>query len=420
MVEPILRLLVMLQFLLINIETYESKLLNTIHIPHNAPVGYVTKFSHKDADHFIDFSNKNVQDLFQQTQDGAIKVAKPLFELAGVTVDLPVKGSRTDAVSEVLHIKIVKSDSFVFPEKKYIGTIKENEEPESPVKIIGHLAITDASYENLTYSLVSAKDCFDVDYVSYGSFHDNRIIALKSLDRELKQNYSIFLQAESVTGELALTEIEVHVLDVNDNIPSFVHSMLEVSAASGPHWDSVVTVKANDKDVNDRISYILEGSDEFVIDSYTGEIFPEEDYLFVGSFLLRVYANDSVGHISDPLVIHIHVESENDVLMFMPSSVHHISKRATTTIRKVFEIVENSTDTGRNALFSVATVQPRPSSSTEEYGLISSSVDIFRQPDINGGIYLKPGQRLDYEDPSHRKIMLVFNRTNRFSPGGRL
>ena len=414
-----LRLLLVFMVLLISLETYESKLLQSISIPHDAPVGYsLTKLNDNDANNFIDLANENFKDLFQRTKDGAITIKRKLSDLAGTTINVPVKNAFTNAISDILHIKIVKFDTFVFPQKKYVGTIKENKHPGSHVKIIGHLAVTDAGYKNLTYSLLSANHSFAVNYISYGNSHDNRIIALKSFDRESRQRYSFLLQAEAVTGELALTEIEVHILDDNDNIPRFQQSVLEVTATSGPNWNSIVTVEALDDDLNDRISYFLTGSGDFVIDSDTGEIFSEEDYLFVGNYLLKVYANDSAGHISDPLIIHIHVDSENSALLFMPRSYHHVSKRATTTISKLFVIVENSTSV--SSLFSVATTQPRPASSTEEYGLISSSVDIFQQPDRNGNVYLKPGRVLDYEDPSHREILLIFNRTNMFSPGGKL
>ena len=403
---------------LVNVIELECTTVQSLNVPYDAPAGYtVTKLT--DNSKFIDLTNEISKEIFRLTEEGAIKTKRKLSELVnvGTRLSLPVKNSLTDAISDYLHINIIEADNFSFPQNKYIGTIRENGEPGSLVKIIGHLAVTNSEDKNITYSLQSENDYFAVEPVSYGNVHDNKVKALISLDREATQNYSFCLQAKSDTGDIAVTTIEIHVLDENDCIPKFQDSVLDVRTSSGPTWHSVTTVQAPDQDLNERILYSLEGSADFMIDADTGEIFSEVDYLYIGSYLLKVYATDAVGHISAPLLVHIHVENENGPLVFVPNSYHHISKRATTTISKLFEIVENSTS--RDKLFSVATVQPRPASSTEEYGLISSSVDIFRQPDVTGNVYLKSGVRLDYEDPSHREIQLIFNRTNRFSPGGK-
>ena len=407
-----------LLLILVNVVELDCATVQSLNVPYDAPAGYtVTKLT--DNSKFIDLTNEISKQIFHLTGDGAIKTRRKLSELVkiGTRISLPVKNSLTNSISDYLHINIVGANDFSFPQSKFIGTIRENGDPGSLVKIIGHLAVSNSEDKNITYCLQSEKDNFAVEPVSYGNLHDNKVKALISLDREIKQNYSFFLQAESETGDVAVTTIEIHVLDDNDCIPKFQDSVLDIRTSSGPTWHSVTTVKASDLDLNDKISYYLEGSSDFMIDEDTGEIFSEVDYLFIGSYLLKVYATDAVGHSSAPLLVHIHVENESGPLVFAPNSYHHISKRATTTISKLFEIVENSTS--RDKLFSVATVQPRPASSTEAYGLISSSVDIFRQPDVNGNVYLKPGVRLDYEDPSHREIQLIFNRTNKFSPEGK-
>lgn len=409
---------VVLLMVMVSLQKYECKTLEILNIPHDVPIGYiVTKLT--DKNNVLDLTDEISKESLHQTEEGAIVTKRWLSDLdiVGKIIALPVKNTFTGAILDYLHIKIVKSDKISFPQKKYIGTIRENEESGSQVKIIGHLAITNSTFKNLSYSLQSECNCFAFETIYYGNIHDNKIKTLESFDRELTQRYSLFLQARSETGEITVTKIEVHILDENDNIPKFQHSLLEVQTNAGPTWHSIANVKAFDQDLNDKISYSMDGSADFMIDADTGEVFSEVDYLYSGSYLLKVYAVDTVGHISAPLSIHIHVESGSEPLKFIPNSYHHISKRATTTIPKLFEIVENSTSMA--ALFSVATVQPRPASSTEKYSLISSSVDIFRQPDVNGNVYLKPGIRLDYENPSHREIKLIFNRTNLFAPGGK-
>ena len=408
---------VILFLILVNIRELDCAAVQTLNVPYDAPEGY-TVFKLTDNSKLIDLTDKISKQIFHLTEDGAIKTRRKLTDLVeiGTKISIPVKNSLANSISDYLHINILGKVHFSFSQRKFIGTIRENEEPGSLVKIIGHLAILDSEDKNITYTLQSEKDTFALEPISYGNLHDNKVKALVSLDREAKDNYSFIVQSESDTGDISVTTIEIHVLDDNDCIPKFQDSVLDIRTNSGPTWHSVITVKAYDLDLNDKISYSLEGSSDFMIDEDTGEIFSEVDYLYIGSYLVKVYATDAVGHSSEPLLVHIHVENEIGPLVFVPNSYHHISKRATTTISKLFEIVENSTS--RDKLFSVATVQPRPASSTEEYGLISSSVDIFRQPDVNGNVYLKPGVRLDYEDPSHREIQLIFNRTNKFTPEG--
>jgi hypothetical protein len=214
----------------------------------------------------------------------------------------------------------------------------------------------------------------------------------------------------------ASTFVEIHILDKNDIIPKFKSAEQSVQTSPDQSWGAIATVTAYDGDQNEHVTYSLKGSSEFYIDQDTGDVYSEKNYLYPGSYSVTVFATDSVGHISEPLSLNIEVLSDTLTFVSKYSTGHHLTKRATLTIKRQYDIVENSTIS--TSLFSVASVQPRPQA--ERYKQISASVDIFEEPNYNGQVYLKPSHSLDYEDVNHRQIVLIYNRTNLNTPEGKI
>lgn len=339
----------------------------------------------------------------------------------GVHSDSPGAGkysSRSSNDGDQISQRIKTSDDLsspFFQHSKYIGTISENEPVGTSVNIIGH--ITACCKNSPSYSLESEMKYFNLNTVYFGNEHNNILVSRHSFDREITDLYRVRLKAHCSNGHTAETVIEVHILNKNDNVPQFNQAALVIETSTDQSWGKIATFSAQDLDQNDRIIYTIEGNMEFFIDSDTGDLYAENDYLFQGSYDLKVFASDSAGHISEPLDVHIIAES--DVLKYRsfhnPGS-HQLSKRATTTIARAYDIVENSTTTSE--LFSVASVKPRPPA--EKYALVSASVDMFLPPNNDGSVYLKPGMKLDYEDENQREILVIFNRTDLNTPEGML
>ncbi|KAK3086114.1 hypothetical protein FSP39_013724 [Pinctada imbricata] len=97
-------------------------------------------------------------------------------------------------------------------------------------------------------------------------------------------------------------------------------------------------------------------------------------------------------------------------LKFVPCIHHHIAKRqaSSVTVEKTYEVFENQT-TG-TVILNIQT-DSLPLGQVELYSIVSATVDIF-QVDTRGNVYLKGLQKLDYEDPSHRNITIVFSITS--------
>nr|XP_060630196.1 protocadherin gamma-A6-like isoform X10 [Anolis sagrei ordinatus] len=108
------------------------------------------------------------------------------------------------------------------------------------------------------------------------------LVLEKPLDREEQSAYNLILTAtdggDSVKS--AITEIHIIVLDVNDNVPVFSHSVYEVNVKENvPKWSVVATIRATDLDegINGEVKYFFEDitkkvSQLFLLNSTTGEI----------------------------------------------------------------------------------------------------------------------------------------------------
>lgn len=397
-----------------SIFTSEAKIEKFIQIPSNVPVGFeVAKLSHVEPPLAVETPH-GIQRAFSVLENGAVVVKHDLSAFGDTSHNLVVKNGMSDRVLESLHISVFKSlqNQPVFLQPVYIGTIKENEKVGSRVNIVGHLSAVGC--ENVTYSLLNGSNLFSFKTEYYGSTHNSVVTSKRPFNRESKDLYRVCLEALCSDGMSARTYLDIHILDKNDIVPKFRSSEIYIQTSSDQSWGKITTIKAYDGDQNEQITYNLDDSSHFFIDPQTGELFSEKDYLSPGSYIATIVAVDSAGHESEPLTVHIEVPS--DMLKFKPrliqSGIHHLVRRATVP-PKIITVDENISS--GMAVFSIASVQPTPPA--ERYSVVSTSVDLFEEPDINGRVYLKPGKTLDYENPDHREIVLVYNRTNLNTPG---
>ena len=139
-----------------------------------------------------------------------------------------------------------------------------------------------------------------------------------SLNREGTSRYMILVHAEDQGNFGSLGgdgELIVNVLDINDNDPEFTQSVY--NAMPVPEdvdiGSIVITVEANDMDVNNTIEYSLQNPQKFSIDPNTGEITVESelDYENQPTYELLVVATDQGGRTGNATVV-IEVEPLND------------------------------------------------------------------------------------------------------------
>ncbi|XP_035265773.1 protocadherin alpha-8-like isoform X3 [Anguilla anguilla] len=159
-----------------------------------------------------------------------------------------------------------------------------------------------------TYKL-SPNEHFSLDVLSSGEQSVSPDLVLqKALDREKQSAIKLILTA--VDGgkppRSGTLQIIVHVVDANDNAPSFGNSLYKVRVYENvPIGTSIITLNATDADegVNSELLYSvvergnLNNLDLFVIDSTTGEITVKGhlDYELNSAYEIRVQAQDR-GH----------------------------------------------------------------------------------------------------------------------------
>uniref|UniRef100_A0A3Q1GCP1 Protocadherin alpha-8-like n=1 Tax=Acanthochromis polyacanthus TaxID=80966 RepID=A0A3Q1GCP1_9TELE len=131
------------------------------------------------------------------------------------------------------------------------------------------------------------------------------LVLQRALDREKQAVIKLTLTAidGGTLQKSGTSEIIIHVLDINDNIPTFTKTLYKTSITeNAPLGTTVVTVTATDADegANKDIVYLLNSKDQdhvleiFEIDSKTGTITVKEtiDFETNPAFEIRVQATD--------------------------------------------------------------------------------------------------------------------------------
>ena len=378
---------------------------SVIHVPYTLPKNSVitsfASFTHEPFEEEFNY-------LFHIYANGNLSVKNNLHQHVGKSFPVLLRSATID--QQPFHKKITiaiedRSFLFVFPQQKYTAIVKENLPSWTDLKIAENLNVLGAIGQ-VEYKIVSNdRDVFEVLY-NDGNLH---IHTTKPLDREKREQYSFQLEAKLESREITTCEICVKVLDENDCKPIFLQNVYEKSVITNvTPGQQILKVKASDNDLNDHISYFVQGNLEFQIDRLTGDIFVINTLTPNHIYKFHVYAKDLSGRIASSKV---HVTTGPSVLKFMPYN-HHIRKRQasiTDTVERTFEIFENTT--AGTVLFDISS-DVLPVGVKEYFSIVSSTFDAF-QVDTRGNVYLKGlnTSKLDYEEPSHRNITIVFNIT---------
>uniref|UniRef100_A0A3Q3F9R6 FAT atypical cadherin 2 n=1 Tax=Labrus bergylta TaxID=56723 RepID=A0A3Q3F9R6_9LABR len=242
-----------------------------------------------------------------------------------------------------------------FTDEVYSGSVVEN---SSPGEVLVSMTTKDADV-SLENRLVT---CYITDGDPLGQFaiiqEDEGqwgLILREPLDRETKDRYTLRVTATDGKFEAPVT-VDVHVLDINDNIPlceQLVYT--EAVMENSPSSMFVLKVSASDPDVgaNGQISYTLHGpdSDKFHLDRRTGELFTlavldrekKVDYNLVAK------ATDGGGQSCQADILMM-VQDMNDNPPHFSSSHYEVTVFDNTTVRTPVAVVyAKDPDTGINS-----------------------------------------------------------------------
>ncbi|XP_037604564.1 cadherin-8 isoform X2 [Sebastes umbrosus] len=275
-------------------------------------------------------------------------------EKAEYTLTAQVVNADTDEPLEppsefIIKVQDINDNPPQFNEGPYRASVPEMSAVGTPVTRVTATDADDPVYGNsakLVYSILEGQPYFSVDPNSA-----TIKIALHGMDREMREEYLVVIQAKDMGGHMGglsgTTTVTVTLTDVNDNSPKFSKSLYEfVIPEDLPVEKMGGKVKANDRDIGDnaKSTYnIIEGDDqgmfEIVTDTQTQEgilrLKKPIDYESKRAYTLKVEATNirsepsSGGPFKDTATVKIVVEdSDEPPIFFKPVYLLEVNENA--------------------------------------------------------------------------------------------
>ncbi|XP_072320842.1 cadherin-8 isoform X2 [Eucyclogobius newberryi] len=207
-------------------------------------------------------------------------------EKAEYTLTAQVVNADTDEPLEppsgfIIKVQDINDNPPQFIEGPYRASVPEMSAVGTPVTQVTATDADDSGYGNsakLVYSILEGQPYFSVDPNSA-----TIKIALHEMDREMREEYLVVIQAKDMGGHMGglsgTTTVTVMLTDINDNPPKFSKSLYEfVIPEDLPLGKTGGKVRANDRDIGENaksIYNIIEGDElgvfEIVTDGQTQE-----------------------------------------------------------------------------------------------------------------------------------------------------
>ncbi|KAM9825761.1 cadherin-8 isoform X2 [Syngnathus acus] len=207
-------------------------------------------------------------------------------EKAEYTLTAQVINADTDEPLEppsefIIKVQDINDNPPQFIEGPYRASVAEMSAVGTPVTQVTATDADDPVYGNsarLVYSILEGQPYFSVDPNSA-----TIKIALHGMDREMREEYLVVIQAKDMGGHMGglsgTTTVTITLTDINDNPPKFSKNLYEfVIPENLPIGQTGGKVKANDRDMgeNAKSTYdIIDGDEqgvfEIVIDPQTQE-----------------------------------------------------------------------------------------------------------------------------------------------------
>ncbi|XP_022595882.1 cadherin-8-like isoform X1 [Seriola dumerili] len=262
-------------------------------------------------------------------------------EKAEYTLTAQVINADTDEPLEppsefIIKVQDINDNPPQFIEGPYRASVPEMSAVGTPVTRVTASDADDPVYGNsakLVYSILEGQPYFSVDPNSA-----TIKIALHGMDREMREEYLVVIQAKDMGGHMGglsgTTTVTVTLTDINDNPPKFSKSLYEfIIPEDLPLGKMGGKVKANDRDIgeNAKSTYsVIEGDDqgvfEIITDTQTQEgilrLKKPLDYENKRAFTLKVEATNirlepgNGGPFKDTATVKIVVEDSDEPPVF--------------------------------------------------------------------------------------------------------
>ncbi|XP_066519509.1 cadherin-20-like [Hoplias malabaricus] len=260
----------------------------------------------------------------------------------------------------IVKIQDINDNEPKFLDGPYRATIPEMSPVGASVIRVTAVDADDPSYGNsarVVYSILEGQPYFSVDPKT-GEVR----VSLANMDREVREQYQLVIQAKDMEGQLGglagTTTVNITLSDVNDNPPKFSQKLYQMSALESSPMGSVVgRIQAKDRDIgiNAEMKYSIidgDGRDSFDISTDASNMFgvitikKSLDFEKKRSHTLKVegcnahmdprFANN--GPFCDVTIVHVTVEDVDESPEF-DSPFYYVEVPEDAEIGTVFKIV---------------------------------------------------------------------------------
>ncbi|XP_018596471.1 cadherin-20-like [Scleropages formosus] len=238
----------------------------------------------------------------------------------------------------IVKIQDINDNEPKFLDGPYHATIPEMSEIGTSVIQLTATDADDPTYGNsarVVYSILQGQPYFSVEPQT-GIIR----VSLADMDREVKENYSVVIQAKDMGGQLGglagTTTVNITLSDVNDNPPKFAQRLYQMSVPeSAPVGSAVGRIRAKDRDtgINAEMNYSIidgDGRDSFDISTDPTNQFgiitikKRLDFESKRSYTLKIEGSNTHldkrfakhGPFSDTTIVHVSVEDVDEPPVF--------------------------------------------------------------------------------------------------------
>ncbi|XP_042695665.1 cadherin-12 isoform X1 [Centrocercus urophasianus] len=202
---------------------------------------------------------------------------KPFYTLRAQAVDVDTKKPLEPESEFIIKVQDINDNEPKFLDGPYIASVPEMSPVGAYVLQVKATDADDPTYGNsarVVYSILQGQPYFSIDPKT-GVIRT----ALPNMDREVKEQYQVLIQAKDMGGQLGglagTTTVNITLTDVNDNPPRFPKSIFHLKVPESSHVGSAIgRIRAVDPDFgeNAEIEYnIVPGDGGNLFDITTDE-----------------------------------------------------------------------------------------------------------------------------------------------------
>ncbi|XP_053198819.1 cadherin-10-like isoform X2 [Scomber japonicus] len=196
---------------------------------------------------------------------------KAMYMLVAKVLDRNTNAELEPDTEFNIKIHDINDNAPKFAKEIFFARVPEMSEVGTSVVTVTASDADDQTYGNsakLVYSILQGQPYFSVD-----SENGTIKTALPGMDREVKENYQVVIQAKDMAGQMGglsgTTTVSITLLDVNDSPPRFANHSFRLTAVESTEIEGAIgRIKADDPDVgrNAEMEYsIVGGHDIFNI-----------------------------------------------------------------------------------------------------------------------------------------------------------